>query len=79
MELLSRQVWVERWSTGELQHKHDTRFLKSNLIKWKFYPPSFLQVDGRFTTSVVPVEKVERKLTVDSLELEPLFDEVVVF
>lgn len=32
MELLSREVWVERWSTGELQHKHDTRFLKYKLI-----------------------------------------------
>ncbi|KAH0911168.1 hypothetical protein HID58_034489 [Brassica napus] len=37
---------------------------------------SMTHVDGRFTTSVLPVEKVERKVTVDSLELEPLCDEI---
>ncbi|KAF2549320.1 hypothetical protein F2Q70_00021362 [Brassica cretica] len=36
-----------------------------------------VRVDGRFATSVVPMEKAERKVTVESLELEPLCDEVV--
>ncbi|KAL0814959.1 twinkle homolog protein, chloroplastic/mitochondrial-like isoform X1 [Brassica napus] len=35
-----------------------------------------VRVDGRFATSVVPMEKAERKVTVESLELEPLCDEI---
>nr|VDD44155.1 unnamed protein product [Brassica oleracea] len=37
---------------------------------------SMTLVDGRFATSVVPMEKAERKVTVESLELEPLCDEI---
>lgn len=44
------------------------------------HPHSSLQVDGRFTSAADPIEeKVERKVTVESLGLEPLCDEVVVF